>query len=246
MFKLLKKKSVQRFFKALGLFLAVIFLYSFAGKRNNSRKVKDINIIFENGDNLFITYGMVNKLLIQNHSTIQSQPKERLFLNEIEKTLKNDDMIENADVFIDVKGALGAIIRQKTPIARINDNNQVYYLDRNGEKMPLSSNYSARVPIVEGVKNELISSDLYRLCSFVHNDGFLQKQIVGITQLENGTFNLKTRLGGQTIELGNLENLDDKIKKLKVFYQKMITDEKFLEYKTINLMYKEQVVCTKK
>lgn len=246
MFKLLKKKSVQRFFKALGLFLAVIFLYGFAGKRNDSRKVKDIDISFENGDNLFITYAMVNKLLIQNHSTVQSQPKERLFLNEIEKTLKNDDMIENADVFIDVNGTLGAIIRQKTPIARINDNGNIYYLDRNGKKMPLSSNYSARVPIVEGVKNERISEELYRLCSLVHNDGFLQKQIVGITQLENGTFDLKTRLGGQTIELGNLNNFNEKIKKLKVFYQKMITDEKLSEYKTINLMYNDQVVCTKK
>ncbi|PIE49590.1 MAG: hypothetical protein CSA39_01735 [Flavobacteriales bacterium] len=246
MFKLLKKKSVQRFFKAFGLFLAVLFLYSFAGKRNAGRTVKDIDIVFENGDNLFITYDMVNKLLIQNHNTIQSQQKERLFLNEIENTLNNNAMIENADVFVEVNGDLGVIVRQKTPIARINEKGKVYYLDRNGEKMPLSANYSARVPIVEGQKNEQISPDLYRLCSFVFADSLLQKQIIGITQLESGKFNLKTRLGGQTIELGSLDRLDKKIKKLKVFYQKMISDEKLSSYKSINLMYDKQVVCTKK
>jgi len=238
-------KKYIPFLKGLLLLVFVVLLYGFSSSRNKAKRVETVNINFENGDNLFITYETVNKLLVQNFGRLQSQPKEHLFLNKLEETLLSNEMVENAEVFIDVDGELGALIKQKRPIARVNENGLTYYMDAKGKRMPLSSNYSARVPIVEGIENGKLSNALFRLATVIDNDDFLKKQIVGIVQSQKKEFVLKTRIGDQRVELGTLNQLDKKIKKLKVFYRKVINDKTLNNYKTINLEYDNQVVCTK-
>ena len=213
--------------------------------RNNNKKINDVEVKFVNGDNLFITYEMVNKLLIQNYGDLKSQRKETIILSSLESVLRSNEMIEEADVFLTVDGKLCASLKQKTPIARVNDEGVAYYIDSKGDKMPLSANYSARVPIVSGV-NGKDHSKMYMLAKLIYNDEFLHQQIIGIDQKEHEEFVLKTRIGGQKIELGNLNNLGVKFKKLKAFYQKKLKDKTLDNYQTINLMYDNQVVCAKK
>lgn len=240
-------KKFIPYLKGLLLLCLVIFLYGFTSHRNNAKKIsKIIDINFENGDNLFITYETVNKLLIQNYDGLKNQPKENIFLNRLEQVLLSNEMIEKAEVFMNVNGELGAVIIQKTPIARVNQGSTAYYIDRNGRKMPLSSSFSARVPIVEGIQKGIISDEVFKLVTVIYNDEFLKKQIVGVEQISTKEFVLKTRIGNQTVELGSLNELDQKIKKLKVFYQKAINGKILENYKTINLEYANQVVCSKK
>jgi len=238
-------KKYVGFIKGLLLIAFVLFLYGFSSHRNKTKKINNIDIKFENGDNLFITYEMVNKLLIQNYNGLLNQPKENIFLKGLEETLLSNKMIENAEVFLSVNGELGAIIKQKTPIARVNQSGQAYYIDSKGNNMPLSSHYSARVPIIEGVYDGKISAEMFVLAKLIFKDEFLKKQIVGVNETPKKEFLLKTRVGNQTIELGGLQQIDKKIKNLKVFYHKVLNDETLDRYKKINLMYNNQVVCTK-
>ena len=238
-------KKFIGYIKTFLLIAFLVFLYGFSTSRNKLKKIDNIDIIFENGDNLFITYEMVNKLLIQKYDGLKSQPKENILLNKLEEVLLSNEMVENAEVFLSVDGELGAVIKQKTPIARVRQDEGAYYIDSKGHKMPLSSNYSARVPIVEGISNGEISKEIYTLASLIHKDEFLKKQIVGIEQTPKKEFILKSRVGNQTIELGDLRQIDKKIKKLKVFYHKNLNDKTPRIYKKINLMFDNQVVCTK-
>jgi len=238
-------KKFTGYIKTFLLIAFLVFLYGFSTSRNKLKKIENIDIIFENGDNLFITYEMVNKLLIQKYDGLKSQPKENILLNKLEEVLLSNEMVENAEVFLSVDGELGAVIKQKTPIARVRQDEGAYYIDSKGNKMPLSSNYSARVPIVEGISNGEISKEIYTLASLIHKDEFLKKQIIGIEQTPKKEFILKSRVGNQTIELGDLRQIDKKIKKLKVFYHKNLNDKTPSIYKKINLMFDNQVVCTK-
>ncbi|MCF6296463.1 MAG: cell division protein FtsQ [Flavobacteriaceae bacterium] len=230
------------------LILSVVFLYGFASHRNANKKIEDIDVIFKNGDNLFISYEMVNKLLIQSLNTKGNQSKENLNLNNLERFVQNNDMIEKAEIFLTLKGSLRALITQRTPVLRVANSTGSYYYDKQGKKMPLSNNYSARVPITSSKLNKEKCNDIIYLANKIKNDNFLRKQIIGIKQIENkGTnqFELKTRLGNQIIIFGKLKKVNEKIKKLKVFYQKSISDNTLNNYKTINLKFKNQVVCAK-
>jgi len=239
-------KKYKTYISGFLLLVLVIFLFGFSSYRNKAKKIKNLQVHFENGDNLFITYETVNKLLIQNYDGLKNKPKENIFLKELEQILLSNEMIENAEVFLEVNGELNAMVKQKTPIARVNQGGQSYYIDSKGGKMPLSSNFSARVPIVKGVSTDEISNELFQLVTFIYNDDFLKKLIVGIEQTPKKEFVLQTRMGNQTIETGSIVQLDDKVKKLKAFYKKAIKDKTLDMYKKINLMYSNQVVSTKK
>jgi cell division protein FtsQ len=225
--------------------LILIGLFSFAHNRNLKRKIKNVAIIFENGDNLFVTRKTVNKLLTQNLKSPKKVSKDKLNLKVLEKGILKNQMIENVDVYVDVGGSLKVLVKQRNPVLRINSLSGNYYLDDKGKKMPLSVNYSARVPLVDGVNDNDELKLLHRFYKNVLTDEFMKKQIVAIS-LNQDEFILKTRIGNHLIEFGKLQNVKNKISKLKVFYQKVIADNTYEKYKKINIKYNKQVVCTKK
>jgi len=53
------------------------------------------------------------------------------------------------------------------------------------------------------------------------------------------------RSGKHKIHFGKYASVDEKIKKIKAFYNKAVADNSIKEYKTINVKYRNQVVCTK-
>jgi cell division protein FtsQ len=193
-----------------------------------------------------MSFQMVNKLLIQNQKHVKNQPKSLINLSSLEKQVLAHPMVENATMYFTIDGHLKSSVKQRTPIGRINTGLESYYVDRQGEIMPLSNNYSARVPIVTGFSEKESSTDLYKLLTFIRQDSFLKKQLTGIHKSAENDFVLMTRIGNHQIILGKIENLEVKFKNLKAFYNHTMTNKKIENYKTINLKYNNQVVCTKK
>ena len=223
----------------------VVFLFAFSLNRNLARKITETNIIFRGDNSLFVTEETVSKLLIQNKLDVTSVPKETLDLNDLETALNSNPMIKYAEVYVAVNGALTAEIVQKKPIARVSTNAS-YYIDDQGSFMPLSSNYSARVPLVTGAiqKNKL--ADVFEIAKKVQDDEFLKTHVIEIHQHENKDISLKLRQTDLRVLLGNTKNLDKKINNLKAFYKKALKDNTLKGYSTVNLRFGNQVVCTKK
>lgn len=226
------------------LFL-VIFLFAFSSARNSARKVSVPNIKFLGDENLFITHDAVSKLLIQNKESVSNKAKETIALNDLESALNANVMIKRAQVYINVDGTLTAEVEQKKPIARVSTNAS-YYIDDEGAYMPLSTNYSARVPLVTGfvTKNEL--NNVFVVAQKVQSDEFLKSHVTEIHQDENGGIDLKFRLNDFKIQLGSLDRLDKKINNLKAFYQKAMKDGTLSNYSAVNLRFDKQVIGTKK
>ena len=238
----------KRFLKYL-LFLVLIvtlgFLYSFSSKRNEEKKVTEIIVEFEVGENNFLTHSMVDKLLIQNNKTVQNLAKSVINLYGLEKKVSKNPYVENASVFLTIGGQLKSTIKQRTPVARFISNKESYYVDKQGVKVPFSDNYSARVMLVSGVKNDEDIKEILPLISVILADSFLQKEVVGIHKSADEEYQFSMRSGDYKIDFGKLTNIDVKFKKLKAFYNKTFLDKTIKNYKTINVKYHNQVVCTK-
>ncbi|WP_339882569.1 cell division protein FtsQ [Polaribacter vadi] len=240
--------KIKRFLKYM-LFLVLIgclgFLYSFSSIRNQQKKVTEIIVEFEDGDNNFLTHAMVNKLLIQNQETVQNQAKSVIDLYNLENNVSKNPYVEKAAVFLTVQGVLKSVIKQRTPVARVINKKDSYYIDKEGVKVPLSDNYSARVLLVSGVKDEDDVSEILPLIDTILKDNFLRKEVVGIEKSDANEYQFSVRSGNYKIDFGNLTEVDVKFKKLKAFYNKTFEDETIQIYKTINVKYHNQVVCTK-
>ena len=220
-------------------------LFAFSNQRNEERKVAESHINFLGDNTLFITEATVSKLLIQNQQAVTKQPKDIIDLNELEIALNSNPMIKKAEVFMSVNGELSAEIEQKRPIARVNTNAS-YYIDDEGSFMPLSSNYSARVPLVTGYIEKNMLETVFQFAKAVDEDEFLKKHVVEIHQNEDKTIDFKIRKSDFIVQLGTLKMLEKKINNFKAFYQKALKDKILDSYKVVNLKFDKQVICTKK
>ena len=233
------------YIKGIVLIVVIAILYAFADNRNTNRKILNPDIQFSDGENLFITRTMVNKLLIQNNDSIKNIAKDALDLKDLESALNKNKMIQHAEVYLTINGQLGAKIKQRTPIARIKKNAD-YYLDIEGRTMPLSKVFSARVPLVTGEIDKKQLKNIYAVAKYVYKDIFLKEHVVTIHQDKNNNIELKLRKNNFVVFLGDSSKIEKKINNLKAFYQKGLKDNILQHYKKIDLKFDNQVVCTKK
>ena len=231
--------------RLLLMFALVIFLFSFTTKRNEERKLRKSVVFFLNNSSPFVEETMVNKLLIENKSQAQSIRKVGVDLSKIEKSINSNPMIERSEVFVSIDGVLKAVVKQKTPIGRIFKGNTSYYIDYKGGIMPLSENFTARVPLVLGEISQKNEEDLSKLLRFVYDDEFLKKNIIGVQIMRNGALKMQNRNFDYEIEFGNTQDFEQKFNNYKAFYQKAVLDSSLYNYKKIDLRFSQQVVCTK-
>ena len=238
-------KNLIKYLVFLILIVCLGFLYSFSSLRNEQKKVSNIIVQFEDGENNFLTHLMVNKLLIQSGDSIQTQAKSVINLYKLENNVTQNPYVEKASVFLTIEGMLKAIIKQRGPVARIINEYESYYVDKQGVKIPLSDNFSSRVLLVSGIFNDKNLEEILPLIQTILSDNFLQKEVVGISRSSAGEYQFAVRSGDYKINFGKLTEVDVKIKKLKAFYNKTFEDKTIQNYKTINVKYHNQVVCTK-
>lgn len=230
--------------KLIALACSTTLLYAFAGVRSSERKIRDLRIHFEGGENLYLTESMVNKLLIQKYGPLRNVAKERVVLNTIESVLQTHDMVKDAQVYLTVDGELNTKITQRQPIGRVAGERS-FYLDDQGLQMPLSPNHSARVPIITGEITGKTLEDAYVILRYINQDPFLSKNVIGIHIQGVSDYQLKFRLEHFVVRLGDVTDLDAKFQNFKAFYTKAVQENTLMSYQVVSLEFENQVVCTK-
>jgi len=240
-----KLKNVLKYLTLLILLVCLGFVYGFSNARNGQKTMGEPAIEFQSETNNFLTQAMVNKLLIQNQKTVQNQAKSVIDLYQLEEEVLKNPYIEKASLFITIDGTLNTRIQQRQPIARVITSKKTYYLDLQGVEVPLSTNYSARVPLITGVEKEEDLVNIMQLLYKIVDDELLKKEVIGIHKDRSDELFLTVRSGNYKIAFGKLIEINQKLRKLKGFYSKALLDSTLYKYKTINIKYHNQVVGVK-
>lgn len=230
--------------KFICLMICITSLYAFSGHRSDTRRVEEVSLKFIGENNLYLTKSMVNKLLIQNYGIIKNMPKEKLDLDTIEKVIETNEMVKSAQVYLTIDGKLTSKIVQRQPIGRVEGKTK-FYLDEEGKNMPLSRNHSARVPIITGNITGKSLEDVYVILKYINRDEFLRKNVIGIHIEHEDNYQLKFRVENFVVNLGDVENLEQKFNNFKAFYTKAAKDKTLENYNIVSLEFNNQVVCTK-
>lgn len=232
----------------LRIFLLValtVFLFSFSNKRNQERKLTDVLVVFTNPKQLYVPMEKIQNLLMKDADTLDFAIRE-MHIKELEEEVLAHPMVAEAEIYLSIDGTLGAEITQRTPVGRCMNKEGMQYLDELGTFMPLSTNYSARVPLVYGVEDSLSSTQIMPLLLAIREDEFMKQSVVTIAHNKKGDVRLQVRQNKLDVDLGKPENLDYKFRKLKGFIKYTKDKNTLEEYKAINLQYDDQVVATKK
>jgi cell division protein FtsQ len=227
------------------MFGLVIVLFSFTSNRNENRKLTKTKVVFVGENPSFLKQETVNKLLIENNADASAIRKDKLDLNKLEKAVSSDPMVEKSEVFVTIDGVLKAVVKQKTPIVRVFDGKRSFYIDYKGNTMPLSANFTARVPLVLGVIRKQNSEALAELFRKIYDDEFLKKNIIAIQIMPSGSLKMLNRNFDYQIDFGGAKNVDAKFRNYKAFFQKAVVDSSLYKYRKIDLRFTQQVICTK-
>ncbi len=171
----------------------------------------------------------------------------------IERQLNKNKTIRKADAYTihvcdstGIRGILVLKISHREPVVRVISPQGNYYMDREGNKIPVSTRYTVRLPLITG--NPGAGEGSNGLLSFVETirkDKFWSAQIKQIHVNGNGDLLLTTLVGNQLIEFGPPENSTEKLRNLKAFYQQILTQGNWHKYSRINLKYKNQIIAKK-
>jgi len=144
-------------------------------------------------------------------------------------------------------GKLVINVDQRTPVLRIKNAIEDYYLDPTGIRIPTSPKYVERILIATGtIPDETVKRNLLKMTDYVNKNQFWSAQIEQVFIQANGELLLVPQVGDCLIEFGTPEDYEIKFRNLKAVYQEGFKNIGWNRYKLISVKYRNQVVCTKK
>jgi len=175
-------------------------------------------------------------------------------INKLETKLTNFSTLKNVEIFrkVDSKGfsftgKLVISVDERTPIIRIKNLTDDYYMDAEGVKIPVSGSYVERIMLATGtILDEAIKKSLLKMADFVNKNDFWRAQIEQVFIQANGQLLLLPQVGDYLIEFGTPDDYELKFRNLKAVYQQGFKNLGWNKYQIISVKYRNQVVCTKK
>ncbi len=262
-------KKVIRITSWVLLSICIIVLLGFVKNQHDKMPCNKVDIVIEENDDAnFINRNDILQTAYDKGDSLIGQPLKSIDIKGLEMTYLQNPSIEKAQVSESIDGEIKIYVKQRTPVLRIiNYKNDSYYIDIEGNLMPLSESYTARVLVATGfiiesyantysldllsrdindtLLTKFIIDDLYLLAKYINESEFWKAQIAQIYINADREIELIPVFGNHRILLGDATNLRDKFNKLLVFYIEGLNKTGWNVYTKINLKYKNQVVCTK-
>ena len=191
--------------------------------------------------------------ILDNYFTKESL---NINFNDLEKKIKSNPHIKKVTLYKDLTGNLNVIVNQFQPIARIvYENKSKKYFDIDGEIFPTSLGYSHRVLLIfltskinflnNNLNNTEFGVDLLNMVKYIESDKFLSK-IVSEIEVDNfKNIIIRPQISKQKIIFGYPDDLVNKFRKIKIFYEDIAPAKGWNTYNSVNVKYRNQIICDK-
>lgn len=243
----------------LGYTIAIAMIIS-AGIFKYNSPISELIIEIEalpEGKNL-ITKDDVKSVLIDNFkSNFVGFKVKEVDVELLEDVLTQNEFIHEVQVFVDALNRLTIAIEQREPLIRVQDENgMTFYIDTEGYRLSTSKHYAARVrvatghlPMFEG--HHLMDADpiyklLFTTSEALARDPFCDAYAEQIYVDRKGEFLIAPKVGDYKIRLGTIDDIDEKLDKLKTFVKEVVPHQGWQYCEALDLRFKDQIVCTKK
>jgi cell division protein FtsQ len=234
----------------------LVVLMGFIEYKKSGVFCKEIKIYIP-GNQYFIDKAEVDHILKVHKHQLVGRDMQSINLHELEDRLKANPFIASASVYENMDGVIKVQISQRQPVVRvINKSGQDFYIDQNGLKIPMSSNFTAKVLAANGFIDEpfgnkldtlhtAIAKELFRAAQYINADSLWSAQIEQMYVNADHDIVLIPRVGKQRILLGDADSLENKFHNLLVFYKQALPLVGWDRYKEINIKFANQVIGIK-
>lgn len=251
-----RKISARKIIQALlTLVLAVVTVTAVlsATKLQKSRTLAGVDILIKNKQYGFVTEQEIEQSLLRDGEIKPGKTKlSKLNIRQMEKVVVANPWVEDAQVYVDNKQNLHALVVQRAPVARIFERNgNSYYIDRQMEILPLSNKYNYYTTVVTNVpelKNDSASkalkAQIMAWVQYIRRDTFWNQQVSQLIVRDDMQFEIVPVLGEHQIILGDTTDMRLKFDNLFAFYNKVLNEVGWDKYNVLDLSYKGQLVAS--
>jgi cell division protein FtsQ len=249
--------------------LGAAFIVSMGFTENERNEILCNEVIITIDDSSahsFIEENDVKQIITNKFGNVVGKKINGINISVLESLIDNNPFVLNAEVFSTIDGKLVVEVKQRSPVVRIiNGFEESFYIDEQGVFMPLCDKYSASVLVANGIiinreaeqklrsmereQNDTIRLNavekIFKMSEFIRSNEFWNAQIEQLYINAEGEMELITRVGRQPVLFGDINDMEEKFEKLFLFYKEGMSKTGWNQYRTINLTFKDQVVCTK-
>ncbi|MFB9862322.1 hypothetical protein EFA69_13155 [Rufibacter immobilis] len=248
-------RKVKALLFAVFCLAGFIFLAGFSKARQEQKICKKVNIKIDNEyNNYFLSDSEVMALLTRNGSQpLTGMKKNEIDLKRLEMRIKSHKFVKQAEVSRDLEGNINVTIQQNRPIARLLSTEKDVYVDEEGNQLPLSALYTAHViPVTASLGRSAKASSFFQdsvgreylsLLQFIEKDAFWNAQLAHMDIDQKGKVSFLTQVGNQRIEFGKPVEVQEKFRKLFIFYKEVMPVVGWDRYSRLNVEYKDQIIC---
>lgn len=251
-----RKISIRRIIQALltlvlaGVSVAAVLS---ATRLQKNRTLAEVDIRINNKQYGFVTEKEIEQTLLRDGEIKPGKTKlSKLNVRQMEKVVIANPWVEDAQVYVDNKQKLHALVVQRVPVVRIFEKNgNSYYIDKNMEALPLSPKYNFYTTVVTNVpelKNDSASNALkaqiMALVQYIRRDTFWNQQVSQLIVRDDMQFEIVPVLGEHQIILGDTTDMRLKFDNLFAFYNKVLNEVGWDKYDVLDLSYKGQLVAS--
>jgi cell division protein FtsQ len=246
----------------LGIGAGMLTLLLAAIGQQNKQVCKDYIINIKSvQNNFFIDKKDVSRMVSKaKKGGIKGEPVASFNLMVIENLLEKNEWIRDAELYFDGRDVLHITVTEREPVARIfTREGKSFYIDSSANKMGLSDNMSAGVPVFTNFpdrkklnsKDSVLLNDIKRISLFIMNNPFWMAQVSQVDIVEScgqgcWQFEMVPTVGDHLVRLGDGENIHRKFGRLFMFYNQVMSKSGFNRYSIVDVQYAGQVIGTQK
>ena len=248
----------------VGISAGLLLLFVFEKAEYGSRVCKTMNIRITNPtDYPMIDKKGVEELILKAQNPIIGNYMSVIDIRRIKRSLITSSFVTSAEVYSSITGDIYVNVTQRIPIVRvINEVGENYYIDSAGWVIPYQVAHPAKVIIATGLIPESFNfverprvsvkmldklsplRKIYALSEQMSKDHFFESLIGQIYINDKQEIELTPRFGDQLIMFGDTSDIKHKIGNLEAFYSNVMDKVGWTTYDTINVKFRNQVVCT--
>lgn len=240
-------KVLLRILLLLGL---VVYLAFAVTKFNNPRETRvcsALNVVIKDSAKAaFITQSEIRSILSKAGVSPLGRNMSDIDCARIEKVLSKNPFINHVVCYKTAGGQVVLDVGQRLPVMRvISDSGENYFIDAQGKIMP-HMHYAADMAVATGhISHDYARKNLIPLGKLLQTDDFWNGQVEQINVDSAGNMEMIPRVGDHVVYIGEPIDVEQKLQRLKVFYEKVLGNIGWNKYSRINIEYGNQIICKK-
>jgi cell division protein FtsQ len=259
--RLITSKLGHRLFQAFNDVLTIVLLLSafiWSHHRQGERICKKVEVNISNdAENHFLEEKDVAQAIAsERNNLISLRRSDSISLQNIERRVNSLTYVRSAQTWNDLAGTLHIDIELHKPIARLLHPSGDMYLCPQGNILPLSSRFTARVITVSGAGVEHLlqpkeeykeqSQKIIQLLADINAKPEWKAMVAHVDINKNFHLQLYPVVGNEIIDFGTADNHVSKLSKLELYYNTIIPSKGWDAYSKVIVKFNGQIICEKK